>query len=539
MFAGWKAAVSRAARRRPGAPSVRFVHRAMAPTLSKIVHEAEAAADASLDRPVEANAWVASMRRQKTRTFLELTDGTMGGGATLQAMLTGESSGIAPGVALRLTGHMRPGRGKKQSQQVELHVNEYQVLADSELATYPLAHLMNLSDRGDAVHEQAADIVRRESHFKARTAHYGALSRTRARMERAMDAWFAREDFTKMYPPIITSSDCEGGGEIFRVVADSDIDAAKPTQPEDLTAFWSGQGAYLSVSTQLHLEAFALGLSRVYALCPTFRAEGSATNRHLAEFWMCEAEFCWVPHGAAGLEMVMACVEAMVKEMVKAAVGLDAQDRHSARAVQDMHLLLGTDHPADTLLAQAGLDRTWPRITYTEAVARVRAHAQAHPDAFSEVPTWGDSLRSEHERWLAAEAGTPVFVTDYPSMQKPFYMRENEEPVRLTEEVAPGRAGEEQVTVACFDLLVPQMGELAGGSLREEREAVLHARMQSHGMNTESGPLQWYKEDLRRYGGAPHGGYGLGMERLLSWVTHMDNVRDIVGFPRVKGKLRY
>ena len=528
-----------ALRRAPRVCAVRAMHHTLRPTLSKLVHDAEAAADASLDRPVEADAWVASMRRQKTRTFLELTDGTLGGGATLQAMITGDAPGITPGAALHLAGRMRAGRGKKQSQQVEMHVDDVQVLADSELATYPLAHLMHRADDRDAIHEQAADIVRRESHWKARTAHYGALSRTRARMERAMDAWFAREDFTKMYPPIITASDCEGGGEIFRVVADADVDAARPTPPENLTAFWSGQGAYLSVSTQLHLEAFALGLSRVYALCPTFRAEGSATNRHLAEFWMCEAELCWLPRGPEGLEAVMACLEDMLKEMVGAALGLESSDRHGARAQQDLQLLLRADDPAQVLRTQAGLAQRWPRISYTEAIARIRAHADAHPGAFTETPVWGDSLRSEHERWLATEARAPVFVTDYPTSEKPFYMRENDERVRLTDALAPGRAGEEAVTVACFDLLVPQMGELAGGSLREERESVLHERMRAQGMDPDAGPLQWYHQDLRRYGGAPHGGYGLGMERLLSWVTHMDNVRDIVGFPRVKGRLRY
>lgn len=513
---------------------------ALAPSLSKLVHDAEASAkkDAALDQPVKADAWVATMRRQKTRTFLELTDGTMGGGATLQAMLTGDAPGIAPGIAVHLQGRMKAGRGKKQSQQVEMHVDAYDILAESELATYPLAHLMHRAESGDAVHAQAADIVRRESHFKARTAHYGALSRTRARMERAMDAWFAKEDFTKMYPPILTSSDCEGGGEIFRVVSDTDVNPSKATTPESLTAFWSGSGAYLSVSAQLHLEAYALGLSRVYCLCPAFRAEGSATNRHLAEFWMMEAELCWVPRGPQGLEMVMQGLEETTKAMVRAAIGLDGSDRQAERAKHDMDLLLNDDSAA-VLHKQAGLDTHWPRITYTDAVAKLRAHAAQEPGAFEEEAVWGHSLRSEHERWLAAEAGTPLFVTDYPTGLKPFYMRKNETPVRLTDALAPGCDGKEAVTVACFDLLVPQIGELAGGSLREEREDMLRARIQEHGMDPDASSFAWYTKDLRRYGGAPHGGYGLGMERLLSWVTHIDNVRDIVGFPRVKGPLRY
>lgn len=522
-----------------GPPTVRRLHHALHPTLSRVVYEAEAAAAANpaLDQRVEAHAWVASMRRQKTRTFLELTDGTLGGGKTVQAMVVGEVPGLAPGVAVRLEGRMRAGRGTKATQQVEMHVDAYDVLAESALATYPLAHLMH-GQGSQGSQAQAADIVRRESHLKARTAHYGALSRTRSRMEHAMGTWFEREDFTKMHPPLITASDCEGGGEIFRVVADADV-AARPTlAPADLTSFWSGTGAYLAVSTQLHLEAFALGLSRVYGLCPVFRAEGSATNRHLAEFWMCEAELCWVPTGAAGLEMVMAAAEGVVKAMVRYAAGMDASeghDRHRQRAQDDMQLLLGAD-PHEVLTRQAGLAQRWPRMSYTDAVGTLRQHAS---DFTLPPPVWGEALRSEHERWLASQAGTPVFVTDYPSNLKPFYMRASAEDVLLTDALAPGHAGERRTTVACFDLLVPGVGELAGGSLREERKDVLEQRMRAQNLDPCADSIAWYTQDLRRYGGAPHGGYGLGMERLVSWVTHVENVRDIVGFPRIKGALRY
>lgn len=485
---------------------------AMPSTLAALRREAERVLDEGRELtqpPVTAHGWVVSARRQKTRTFLELNDGTLGGDATLQVVLHGDVRDVAPGQAVCLHGAMKRGRGQRRSQRVELHADRVDVLADSDLATYPLANVMQ---RHAQPHDSAiVDIVRRESHLKARTPRFAAIARTRARMELAIAAWFAENDFCKVVPPIITASDCEGGGEIFRVVADADV-----RQRDGLAAFWSGHDAYLTVSAQLHLEAFALGLSRVWSLCPVFRAEGSATNRHLAEFWMCEAELCWLPPDAAGLHRVLDCAEHVIKRTLHAA--WDGE-----RAHDDMTFLGAEPHAA-------WLSELWPRIPYTEAVRLLRAHHAA-------PPVWGDSLRSEHERWLADHFASPVFVTDYPSGSKPFYMRENRAKTTLTPDLDPGRAGAEEATVACFDLLVPGVGELVGGSVREERLDVLQARMAQAGLQASG--LQWYTDDLRRYGGAPHGGFGLGMERLLSWATHTEHVRDLVGFPRVKGPLRY
>ncbi|WFD41659.1 asparagine--tRNA ligase [Malassezia psittaci] len=477
-----KSALAAARRRGCLIIPARAVHGTVLPSLSKIVHDAEHASDLQDGVRTETNAWVASTRRQKKRTFLELTDGTLGGSATLQAIITGNAPGVNPGVALRLAGLMRPGRGKRQDQKVELHIEEFDVLASTDLATYPLAQFMHRTDGGDAVHEQTAEIVRRESHLKPRTALYGALSRIRAQLELAMETWFLRQDFTKVYPPIITSSDCEGGGEIFRIVADSDVPSDKAVTSRELSAFWSGSGAYLSVSTQLHLEAYALGLSRVYALCPSFRAEGSATNRHLAEFWMCEAEMAWTDGGPRGLDIVMDSLESMLKFMVQTCIAVQERDRQSNRNQRDWSLLYHGQDPSQAIAQKAGLNCPWPRITYTEAIQKVRNHCELYPDAFEVVPVWGDSLRSEHERWLATEAEMPIFVTDYPTDQKPFYMRENQERIELNETLKPNSYGQKGVTVACFDLLVPQMGELAGGSLREERRSMLHSRM--HGTLT-------------------------------------------------------
>lgn len=490
-------------------------------TINALVSDALArgVAQASADEtePVCAvHGWVISARRQKTRTFLELTDGTLGGGATLQAVLSADGREIAPGTAVRLSGRIRPGRGRKQGQLIELHVDSFDILGPSDPATYPLAGSMH---RGADAGQAAIDVARRESHWKPRTAQFQAIARTRSRIETGVAQWFAANDYTKVQPPLITASDCEGGGETFRIAADADIPSSPTMSPAMLTNFWGGTDAHLTVSGQLHLEAFALGLSRVWSLIPVFRAEGSSTNRHLAEFWMLEAELCWTPPGTQGLFAVMDATE----QVLRAAIAASSDGQ---RATDDMQLLGGLD---------AGLSEPWERLSYTDAILRLRAAHAAQP--FAVEPTWGASLRSEHERWLADSAGRPVFVYDYPSALKPFYMRENDETVALNEAHASvdGAVGR---TVACFDMLVPHVGELVGGSVREEREHVLAKRMTDCGMENTS-QLLWYTQDLRRYGGAPHGGFGIGMERLLSWLTHTENVRDLVAFPRVKGPLRY
>lgn len=435
----------------------------------------------------------------------------------MQVVLPGDVRDLTPGQAVQLDGCMAAGRGRMANQRVEMHADRVDVIAPTDLATYPLANVMH-STKPDPI---ATDIVRQVPHFKARTPHFASVQRTRARMEHAISAWMSENDFCKVQPPVITSSDCEGGGEIFRVVADADITPNASTKLDEMTAFWSGHGAYLTVSAQLHLEAYALGLSRVWSLCPVFRAEGSATNRHLAEFWMLEAEMCWLP-SADPLSMVLSCTEQVIKSSIRASW-------KDERARADM-TFLGVQH--DTTL----VDTPWPRITYTDAIRLIRRECD-EAEVGVPSPVWGESLRSEHERWLAARFKMPVFVTDFPAHVKPFYMRENSNSVSLDAEVHPEKVGETCTTVACFDMLVPNVGELVGGSVREERYDVLMQRIRQSGLQASS--LAWYTDDLRRYGGAPHGGFGIGMERLLSWLTHTHNVRDLVGFPRVKGPLRY
>jgi asparaginyl-tRNA synthetase len=342
------------------------------------------------------------------------------------------------------------------------------------------------------------------------------------------------EDFVRVTAPIITSSDCEGAGEVFRIVADADAADAEPQRdastasadaasaaPHAKPGFWSGLPAYLTVSAQLHLEALAHGLARVWTTGPSFRAEGSATNRHLAEFWMCEAEM-GTSGGAGALDEVMTAAEGCIRAAMRSVLGEGAPSPRTERAQADARFLVGDEDMLAVLRDIASSAEPWERITYDEAMRRLMTrHMTA---AFAVPPCWGDQLASEHERWLAV--GGPLFVTDYPATGKPFYMRVNE-----------AEQGTARQTVACFDLLVPRIGELVGGSLREERADVLQARMRELGV--AEGPLRWYVHDLRRFGCAPHGGFGLGVERLLSWVTETENLRDCVTFPRTKGPVRF
>jgi asparaginyl-tRNA synthetase len=311
--------------------------------------------------------------------------------------------------------------------------------------------------------------------------------------------------------PIITSSDCEGAGEVFQLGPKASS-SSSPRSWHTASSHFFGRRAYLTVSAQLHLEALAASLGRVYTLGPTFRAEPSNTNRHLAEFWMLEAElsFC------SSLAEVMNLVECLVRHLVT----------NGLSEVGDVAAYYQTLEPS---LSQALLDRSsmdgcspWPRISYAHAVELLISRHVVEPFVFT--PAWGEPLQSEHEKWLAeTHVGGPVFVTDYPASIKPFYMRDNDSDL-----------GHDMTrkTVACFDLLVPRMGELAGGGLREERLDQLLEKMRARGMDEEE--YEWYL-DLRRYGTMMHGGFGLGWERLVSWLTGADNLKECIAFPRVHG----
>lgn len=307
------------------------------------------------------------------------------------------------------------------------------------------------------------------------------------------------QGFCYTHPPILTSNDCEGAGEAFRIAPTPHV--FRPDGPCEDEYF--SRPSYLTVSSQLHLEALSSSISRVYTLSPCFRAERSQTNRHLAEFWMLEAEWAFT----RDIDDVCRVVEGAIKKVLQDGspetpiLWKDSSDVRR-KAFED------AARPA----------HAWTRITYGDAIQELSKH-QASSQEFQFTPGLGKALQSEHERWLAEKLiGGPVFVTNYTATLKPFYMRLNED----------GH------TVACFDLLIPYIGELVGGSLREERLGVLERSLGTHGLNKEE--YGWYL-DLRKYGGAPHGGFGMGFERLISWLSGIENLRECIAMPRWAGRM--
>ena len=359
-----------------------------------------------------------------------------------------------------------------------------------------------------------------------------------------MSMFFRSNAFVRLQPPIITSSDCEGAGEVF-TLHPKDTKRNPPTQSSTFVDEYFRTAKYLTVSSQLHLEAFVHEHQKVWTLSPTFRAEKSDTPRHLSEFYMLEAEI-----RTQSLKDLMDLVEDMIRDLavnlLRSEMGqelLTVRHGSGSDAFEDMS-------PKSEVIRRRwyGLKRAyWPRITYTEAIKFLQSAADSHKTQFRYTPEWHSGLQLEHEKFIAAEIGqgSPVFVTDYPAVVKPFYMLPSE-----WESTSPSV---DQSTVACFDLLLPEICEVVGGSLREHRLEPLLQAMHKHGLkfanliaedevHTQSagdvsapGNLEWYI-DLRRYGSVPHGGFGLGFDRLLGYLSGVDNIRDVAPWPRYYGK---
>jgi asparaginyl-tRNA synthetase len=337
--------------------------------------------------------------------------------------------------------------------------------------------------------------------------------------------YFSKQDYIQTHPPVITSSDCEGAGEVFSI---NDSSAANQEIQQEEKSFFKSQ-KYLTVSTQLHLEALAQAVGKVWTLSPTFRAEHSDTPRHLSEFYMLEAEACFVADVYQVMDIVEGLLRAIVTGLQNSPIGeqlLSASARKHLDEQQD-------SKPVNLNARWEGITgRPWPRITYTEAISILQdaMHSEHKPQL-------GDTLHAEHEKYLAETVGqgSPIFITDYPRDIKAFYMSPS------SSQLNPNLP-----TVACFDLLVPEVCEIAGGSMREHRLHALLEAMDAHGLlrqNVQSQDLasavtpalQWYV-DLRRYGSVPHGGFGLGFDRLLCYLSGVGSIRDVVSFPRWYGR---
>ncbi|HET9668325.1 MAG TPA: asparagine--tRNA ligase [Casimicrobiaceae bacterium] len=453
---------------------------------------------APADAPVTLRGWVRTRRDSKAGiSFLHVGDGSSFN--PVQAVVPDSLPNYArdvlhltAGCAVAVTGNVVPSPAKGQP--FEIQAERVEVLGFVEDPdSYPIQPKPH-----------TLEFLREVAHLRPRTNVIGAVSRVRDCVAFAIHRFFHERGFFWVSTPIITASDAEGAGELFRV---STLDLANlPRDAQgavDFTQDFFGREAFLTVSGQLNVEAYCLALSKVYTFGPTFRAENSNTSRHLAEFWMVEPEIAFADiHADADL------AEALLKHVFRTVL----EERADDMAFFDQRIEKG-------LIAKLRgiVDAEFVRMDYDEAI-RVLAEAK---QKFEFPVAWGMDLQSEHERYLAETyAKKPVIVMNYPKAIKAFYMRVNDD----------GR------TVAAMDVLAPGIGEIIGGSQREERLEVLDARLDE--MHLDKAHYGWYR-DLRRYGTAPHAGFGLGFERTIAYVTGLSNVRDVIPFPRTPGNARY
>ena len=450
--------------------------------------------DALTDVPVGQNVTVAGwVRTVRTSgggfSFLAVNDGSCL--ATVQVVADGKLENyeeevvrLTAGCSVIATGRLveSPAKG----QRVEIQADAVRVLGAADAEHYPIQPKRH-----------SFEFLRAQAHLRTRTNTFGAVARVRNAMCLAIHEFFQRRGFLYVHTPVITASDCEGAGELFRVTT---IDPDAPPRGDDgktdyAQDFFARQ-TFLTVSGQLEAETYACSLGNVYTFGPTFRAENSNTPRHLAEFWMIEPEMAF-----ADLADDADLAEDFVKHIFAAVLERCPEDMQLFDKWIDKTLIQTLTHIAES---------DFQRVTYTDAIETLTKSGRQW-----EYPVqWGCDLQTEHERYLTEETfKRPVIVTDYPSAIKPFYMRLSDD----------GR------TVAAMDVLVPKIGEIIGGSQREERLDVLLERMKAQGMSAED---YWWYTDLRRYGSVPHAGFGLGLERTVQFVTGMANIRDVIPYPR-------
>ena len=442
---------------------------------------------------VTIQGWVRTKREQKEFCFVEINDGSSLVG--LQAILSADLPDYADyvkqlntGASVEISGSLveSPAKG----QRIELQATSITVHGEANPETYPLQKKRH-----------SFEFLREIAHLRARTNTIGAVFRVRNACANAVHQFFQERGFLWIHTPIISANDCEGAGELFTVTTLDLKNVPKTDSQEiDYGKDFFGRRAFLTVSGQLEAEIMAMAFTNVYTFGPTFRAENSNTSRHLAEFWMIEPEMAF-----CNLDGNMDLAEAFLKHIFKSVLESCPEDMEFFNQRID-----------DTVLATADtiINSEFPRITYSEAVALLEK-----ADRKFEFPVaWGLDLQSEHERYLAEELfKTPLIVTDYPSVIKAFYMRQND------------GESDDRKTVRAMDILAPKIGEIVGGSQREERLDRLEQRIQAAGLPIDE--LWWYL-DLRRYGTVPHSGFGLGFERLVQFMTGMSNIRDVIPFPR-------
>lgn len=439
--------------------------------------------------------WIRTIRTQKSFSFIALNDGS-----TLSSLQVVADASLplyedllrtlSTGASISVIGELVESVGKGQRLEIKAHKIH---LFGSCSEAYPLQKKRH-----------SFEFLRSIAHLRSRTNTQGAIARIRNALSIATHLFFQQKGFLYVHTPIITASDCEGAGKQFLVTT---LDINKPPRHSDgsvnfIEDFFH-KPAYLTVSGQLNAETFACALSDVYTFGPTFRAENSNTSRHLAEFWMIEPEMAF-----ADLDDNRKCAEAYLQFVIQYVLDNCQEDLHFFDQYMEQGLLKRLQHVAETEFAH---------LTYTQAIAILEKSEQC----FEFPVEWGIDLQSEHERYLAETyCKKPLVLTDYPEKIKAFYMRENSD----------GK------TVAAMDVLVPKIGEIIGGAQREERPDILEKKLLSFGLNPKD---YWWYMQLRMYGTVPHAGFGLGFERLVLFVTGMENIRDVIPFPRFPGHAEF
>ena len=439
---------------------------------------------------ITLGGWVRTVRTSAGGfSFLAINDGSCG--ATIQVVADNKLPNydsdvvhLTTGSSIVVTGTLveSPAKG----QRVEVHATEVRVLGKADADKYPIQPKRH-----------SFEFLRTQAHLRTRTNTFGAVARVRNTICTAIHEFFQSRGFLYVHTPIITASDCEGAGQMFRVTT---LDADSPPRTPEGRCDWGqdffGRPTYLTVSGQLEVETYCCSMGNVYTFGPTFRAEDSNTPRHLAEFWMVEPELAF-----ADLSDDADLAEEFLKHIFAAVLSKCDEDMKLFNQWIDKTLIETLTHIADS---------RFERVSYTDAMDILTKSGRQW-----EYPVqWGSDLQTEHERFLTEETfKKPVILTDYPSSIKPFYMRLSDD----------GR------TVAAMDVLVPKIGEIIGGSQREERLDVLERRMRAQELNAED---YWWYLDLRRYGTIPHAGFGLGLERTVQFATGMANIRDAIPYPR-------
>ena len=450
----------------------------------------DALADIPAGTEVKFSGWVRTLRSSKGGfSFITINDGSCL--ASIQVVADkaldnyqSEIVHLTAGCSVEVTGTLVESQGKNQT--LEVQAVEVCILGTADAETYPIQQKRH-----------TFEFLRTQAHLRVRTNTFGAVARIRSAISGAIHEFFQSRGFLYIQTPIITASDCEGAGEMFRVTAlDHDELPKDQNNQVDYSKDFFGKATYLTVSGQLEAETYACSLSKVYTFGPTFRAENSNTPRHLAEFWMVEPEmaFCDLTGDADLAEEFLKFIFATVLDRCP-------DDMAFFNERIDKTVIETLTHIADS---------SFERITYTKAIEIL----QKADRPWEYPPEWGSDLQSEHERFLSEQTfSKPVIITDYPASIKPFYMR----------------LSDDGKTVRAMDVLVPKIGEIIGGAQREERLDVLLDRMKLAGMNADD---YWWYTDLRRYGTVPHAGFGLGLERTIQFVTGIPNIRDVIPFPR-------